>query len=132
AEPASTANHGRRRVRRKRGRYGTSFARQQRVHPFPQLRQLKATVRLDAVSALESQAQADVDQLDQVAVLAGAFGDSRQKLEDLLAAPGLVEEADQQGVRRPGAAAAPGRGGGSLVERGAEHVLAPHDRFAPQ
>ncbi|ABA52807.1 hypothetical protein BURPS1710b_A1206 [Burkholderia pseudomallei 1710b] len=90
--------------------------------------ELRAAVVEHAVAPLEAEREAEVQQLEQVEMLARLLRQPLKQMEELLAAPRLVVERHEQAMRRP-YAAAPRRQRGGLVERGAQAVARADDRL---
>ena len=90
--------------------------------------ELRVAVVEHAIAALEAERETEVQQLEQVEMLAWLLRQAFEQVEEFLAAPRLVVERHEQAVRRPHAAA-PRRQRGRLVERRAQAVARADDRF---
>ncbi len=99
------------------------------VDPFPLFLQPPAAVFQQPVAALKTEGQTQIQQFQQVQVLARIENDGIQQFEDFFAAPGFVVKGDQQAVLAPLAGPTPGRVQHHFVEGGAEHVAGPEHRF---
>jgi hypothetical protein len=119
-------------LRRQRAIEITADLAQQIVKSLAHAAELGDAALRHAQASFEAQGEAEIHELEHVAVTARLALEMSEEFEEALAAGDVVVEHAAHALARPGRAAAPGRVGDDIVDRGTDGIVGAAQRLARQ